>query len=76
MFFNGALHASGTTNTEFSAVMNYMLLGGNWTGYACDFQFLTYAKNTAAYSAPTARLPFSLAGPTATPCIEDGIKPL
>jgi hypothetical protein len=76
MFYSGALNASGTNATEFSAVNNFARIGLNWTGYACDFQIFTSAKNTAAYTLPTSRVPFSLSSVTNNPLVEDDIQPL
>ncbi len=76
MFFSGTLHASGSTNHDYSSSTNYIQLGGNWTGYACDFEFFTTAKNTAAYSAPTARVPFAQPDAATIPLIDDSVQPL
>lgn len=76
MFFSGALHASNTNNTEITAESTYFELGGNWTGYACDFEFFTTPKNTAAYTAPTARVPFALSTAATIPLIDDSVQPL
>lgn len=76
MFFSGTLHASGSYNHDYSSSVNYIQVGGNWTGYACDFEFFTSAKNTAAYSAPTARVPFAQPDAATIPLIDDSVQPL
>lgn len=76
IFYSGALNASNTTVHDYSAASAYVLIGDYWTGYACDFQLFTSPKNTAAYTLPTARVPFSLSSVTNNPLVEDDIQPL
>ena len=76
IFYGGALNASGSTVSDYSAEIFTITFGGAWTGYACDFQLFASTKNTAAYTVPTARVPFSLSTPTVFPLVEDDIKPL
>lgn len=76
IFYSGALNASNTSVVDYTAAGAYVRIGSNWTGYACDFQLFTSAKNTAAYALPTARVPFSLSSATNNPLVEDDIQPL
>lgn len=76
IFYSGVLQASNATIHDYYTEAPSIIIGQTWTGYACDFQFFSTTKNTAAYSAPTARIPFGFSGATTTPLIEDDITPL
>lgn len=76
IFYSNTLNASNTAVHDYSSENTFITIGGHWTGYACDFQFFTSPKNTAAYTLPTVRVPFSLSSVTNNPLVEDDIQPL